>query len=679
MALNISTSDYQKLLQKITVLETEIFQLKQSQGLKTPLWNRLGAKPKEIKERITGRTHSPVVTDLTGWPALPARHSASTPLQQWSTAKGKKTAKVRTAKSPQTLCVKLVNRFTPLLEDPRYLPGESVSPSWLRMQLKEPSASPRGVRSKNNSENKRLQGEKTPEFDLEILIVGDNAVKDVKNIRKAKVLCFPKDKVADINDKILDLVAANPTVKTIILHIGTLDIEEKKSEVLKQHFKALFATLKTLNSDVRVCISGPLPSMRGGAEYFSRLFALSEWLSAACINESVLFIDNFSFFWDRKHLFTDGNKLNKRGIKLYAANMRYSLGITKARAHAVSSEPSTASSSVTERTQNSKTTDCEVTDNDATVEEKTTAEETSKTSDNGAELSAKATENSDCVEKSHLCEQSDVEKSLPRELSSPPQMVPDYDEGPQVPSDVNTPSYVEPADVNTPSYVEPANDEGLEDPANDTTSPYVEPVNNEGPQDPASTNDAEGSETAMEEETPYVEPANDEGPQDSASTNDAEGSETAMEVETDSSSFALSPMPLLEFSSDMNALVSTGTKMTPLAKCTAPKPPPRPKTRSRKSVAWDIAPPPIPTTTSMSTTQSRKSVAWEIPPPPITTPLGPRTEGLSVTGYGSPSYVPPVPLWPSYNSKYNYYNTRNAYGLSPFELATLGLDTSFDN
>ena len=678
MALNISTSDYQKLLQKIAVLETEIFQLKQSRGLKTPLWNRLGAKPKEIKERITGRTHSPVVTDLTGWPALPARHSASTPLQQWSTAKGKKSAKVRIAKSPETLCVKLVNRFTPLLEDPRYLPGDSVSPSWLRMQLKEPSVSPRGVRSKNNSENKRLQGEKTPVLDPEILIVGDDAVKDVKNIRKAKVLCFPKDKVADINDKILDLVAANPTVKTIILHIGTCDIEEKKSEVLKQHFKALFATLKTLNSDVRVCISGPLPSMRGGDEYFSRLFALSQWLATACINESVLFIDNFGFFWDRKHLFTDGNKLNKRGIKLYAANMRYSLGITKARAHAVPSEPSAASSSVTERTQNSKTTDCEVTDNDATLEEKTTAEESSKTSDNGAELSAKATENSDCVEKSHLCELSDVEKSLPR--------------------------------VNTPSYVEPANDEGLQDPANDTTSPYVEPANDEGPQDPASTNDAEGSETAMEEDTPYVEPANDEGSQDSASTNDAEGSETAMDEETDSSSFdegphipsyvstpsnvepanegsetameeetdkeedtdsssfALSPMQLLEFSSNMNALVSTGIKMTPLAKRPAPQPPPRPTTQSRKSVAWDINPPPIPTTTSMSTTQSRKSVAWEITPPPITTPLGPRTEGYSVTGYVAPSYVPPVPLWPSSN---------NAYGL--FELDTLGPETSFNN
>ena len=64
-----------------------------------------------------------------------------------------------------------------------------------------------------------------PEIGPEILIVGDDAVKDVKSIRKAKVLCFPKDKVSDMNDRILDLVAAHPTVKTLILHIGTSDIQ----------------------------------------------------------------------------------------------------------------------------------------------------------------------------------------------------------------------------------------------------------------------------------------------------------------------------------------------------------------------------------------------------------------------------------------------------------------------
>ena len=121
MSPNISTGDYQKLLQ------TEI---KQSRGLdKPPGWNNLGAKPKEMEERTTGRTRSPAVIDLTGWPALPVRHG-STPLQQtqplqWSTAK--KGAKA-TADTPQTPCVQLANRFTPLLvEDPRYLSDDRDS------------------------------------------------------------------------------------------------------------------------------------------------------------------------------------------------------------------------------------------------------------------------------------------------------------------------------------------------------------------------------------------------------------------------------------------------------------------------------------------------------------------------------------------------------------------------
>ena len=587
MAPNISTSDYQKLLQKIAVLETEIFQLKQSRGLKTPLWNRLGAKPKEIKERITGRTHSPVVTDLTGWPALPARHSASTPLQQWSTAKGKKSAKARIAKSPQTLCVKLVNRFTPLLEDARYLPDDSVSPSWLKMQLKEPSVSPRGVRTKNNSENKRLQGEKTPEIDPEILIVGDDAVKEVKSIRNAKVLCFPKDSVPDINDKILDLVTANPTMKTMILHIGTCDIDEKKSEVLKQHFKALFTTLKTLNNDVRLIISGPLPSMRGGDEYFSRLFALSQWLSAECINESVEFIDNFGFFWDRRHLFADGNKLNKRGQKLFAVNLRYSL---KAKARAV---PSLSE-----------------------IETKTN--ESSKTSDNGAELSAKATENSDCVEKSHLCELSDDNGA---ELSAAPVKVTEKSitdsviatETPHVAS-----PFMQAQSTNGSSLKgeQATNEETGQTAKEDVEGEETQAVSSpqvEGEETQESSPDVESSLPHEEEEEEEEESSDDEEASSSEdSLADVEGESTTEsslphveekeesessdveEVSSSDDSFALSPIPLLEFSKDMNALVSTAIKMTPRVKRQAPQPPTLSTTQTQKSVTWVIAPPPIP-------------------------------------------------------------------------------------
>ena len=533
MTPNISTGDYQKLLQKIAVLETEIFQLKQSRGLdKPPAWDKLGAKPKEMKERITGKTRSPAVIDLTGWPALPVRQNDSTPVQQtqplqWSTAK--KGAKA-TDNPPQTPCVQLANRFTPLLmEDPRYVSEDrdSVSPSWLTIQLKEPSVSPRRVRTQTNS-------------DPEILIVADDAVKDVKSIRNSKVLCFPKDNVSDINDRILDVVAAHPTVKTLILHIGTNDIEEKKSEVLKQHFKALFATLKSLDSDVRVCISGPLPSMSGGDEYFSRLFALSQWLSTACVNESVKFIDNFGFFWDRKHLFADGNKLNKRGLKLFAANVSYSIGMAPLKARAKSVPP------LSEEKQKTNDNDFQPSAAPVKVAEKTT--------DSATELphvTAPLVESQSANESTLTGEEVTNEESSTNEEeeeSSP------HVEGA---SCIESRPHVEGGQA-----INKANEE----------ESLLQVEGGQAINEEKSANEEEQEEATSES-------GNDEGPQDLSSYVD---------------SFSLSPMPLLEFSKDMNALIATGIKMTPRAKRQAPQPPTLSTTQTRKSVAWVIAPPPIP-------------------------------------------------------------------------------------
>ena len=349
MLSTISAEVHQRLLQKIAVLEMGLHQLRldmevntQSNGQEpaTQHWNTLGAKPKAMTgqitgtrspevtdktgwpalpsrhagsstpvqqwtttasaRRITGRTRSPKVTDKTGWPALPSRHAASsTPVHQWKTAKGR-----TTNKPPQKISVQLRNRFTPLLHDRPDDTDNVSSPSRVRTQDKSPHR------------------QQMPE----ILIVGDTAVKDVKNIikRKAKVLCFPKDTLSDMNDRILDVVAAHPTVKSLILHIGTCDTEQKQSEILKQRFMTLFSTLNSL--DVDLCISGPLPPTRGSDEKFSRLSGLSKWLSTTCANESVHFIDNFNFFWYRRHLFApDGLQLNKRGIKLFISNMFHSL------------------------------------------------------------------------------------------------------------------------------------------------------------------------------------------------------------------------------------------------------------------------------------------------------------------------------------------------------------------
>ena len=638
MPPNISTEDYQKLLQKITLLETEIFQLKQSRGLvKTPDWNSLGAKPKDKNKRLTDRTRSPAANDSTEWPALPLRQSdkrltgrtrspatywtkakgkgrkenndrltgrtrssavndlterpalpvqqrASPPIQQtqplqWSTVKkGAKT----TDPPPKTPPVQLTNRFTPLAQDPRHLSDDrdSVSPSWLTMQLKEPHTQP------------RVRAMKMPE--IETLIVCDEALKDIKGIRHSKILCFPKVNVPKINDRILDLVAAHPTVKNLILHIGTCDIEERKSEVLKQHFTALFSTLKTLSSDVSVSISGPIPPIQGGAEYFSRLCQLSQWLSTACCNESMKFIDNFGFFWDRKHLFSGGNKLNKRGLRLFTENVKYSL---KARARDVPALP---------------TPETKTNDNDAMLSTET-AKDAEKLTTTAAKESIHVALPIVEANESTLKGQQPINAA---DLGLP------HVETPQAANESAATSITHESTLNG----EPANEEA--------SSPLREEASITEGSLPHVTSTIENSPShvergqAINEESTTVEPAsivepaphmqeeqaisvssndeaisvssNDEEPEDLEGASSSEDSFSPSPISpmewasSSEGSFSLSQMPLLDFTPDMNALVSTGIKMTPRAKRQASQPPPLLTTGTQKSVTWEIPPPPAP-------------------------------------------------------------------------------------
>ena len=84
----------------------------------------------------------------------------------------------------------------------------------------------------------------------------------------------------DMTERILHIVAAHPTVKTIIVHIRTNDVVKQQSDMLKQDFIDLLNTVSSLNAEV--FISGPLPPVRRGVERFSRLLALNTWLSTAC-------------------------------------------------------------------------------------------------------------------------------------------------------------------------------------------------------------------------------------------------------------------------------------------------------------------------------------------------------------------------------------------------------------
>ena len=110
-------------------------------------------------------------------------------------------------KPPKQPSVKQQNRFAPLLKDSGSLLDD------------HPSQSSK-ARTENLLKSKRPQGKL--KAGPETLIVSDSAVNDVQRLcgKNTKVLCFPRDTVNDLKERILEIADEYPTVTNIVLHTG---------------------------------------------------------------------------------------------------------------------------------------------------------------------------------------------------------------------------------------------------------------------------------------------------------------------------------------------------------------------------------------------------------------------------------------------------------------------------
>ena len=159
------------------------------------------------------------------------------------------------------------------------------------------------------------------------MVIGSSLVHDIRlhpSSGPSKTLCFPGARILDIKHRLPTILTKYSNISTIIIHIGTNDIRARQSEVLKQDFQSLRASL--LDTGNKIIISGPIPTTQHnrGLERWSRLFSLHTLMKDYCATTGISFINNFDLFWVRPiFLKPDGLHPNWRGSQMLSLTVTY--------------------------------------------------------------------------------------------------------------------------------------------------------------------------------------------------------------------------------------------------------------------------------------------------------------------------------------------------------------------
>lgn len=152
----------------------------------------------------------------------------------------------------------------------------------------------------------------------EILIVDDSIVRHL-TLPGAVTYCLSGGKVVDLIDLIPALTDLHPTVNMILTYVGTHDVMDRNSSQLCADLESLCCTIESLGR--RCLMSGPIPTLSRGSEWFSHLFSLHHWLKNFCSAAGYEFISNFDYFWNNKSLYrADGLYFNRKGTQQLTTN-----------------------------------------------------------------------------------------------------------------------------------------------------------------------------------------------------------------------------------------------------------------------------------------------------------------------------------------------------------------------
>ncbi|XP_053476703.1 uncharacterized protein LOC128605365 isoform X2 [Ictalurus furcatus] len=203
--------------------------------------------------------------------------------------------------SPRTL-------GAPAAKGESHTPGEDLSTSVIRGPNQEP------LRPSPSDQTKRCDCR------------GLHCAKRLRRFNKGHTHCFSGARVLGVAAQVSGILKKDERIGAVVLHTGANDIRLRQTEVLKRDFASLIETVRGRSPTAKIIVSGPLPTYRRGAEKFSRLLALNDWLVSWCNEQNLLFVNNWNLFWKHPRLFRlDGLHPSSLGAELLSDNISNTL------------------------------------------------------------------------------------------------------------------------------------------------------------------------------------------------------------------------------------------------------------------------------------------------------------------------------------------------------------------
>lgn len=164
----------------------------------------------------------------------------------------------------------------------------------------------------------------------ETLILGDSIVRSQleefcgRNYRRRKRFCCPGGRVNNLIENFDDFAGEVTENGRIIVHIGTNEVLNTRSEELLNKYRSLMIKLKTKTKNI--IFTGLLPRINARNDFYGKAIYINNSLTNICRQNGIGFFNFWNEFYDKDHLFfKDGLHLNSVGAARFGRLLNNSL------------------------------------------------------------------------------------------------------------------------------------------------------------------------------------------------------------------------------------------------------------------------------------------------------------------------------------------------------------------